>query len=285
MYAFLTILMFLKSDYSDRQALEGLVVVIIMVVVFFIAYLVVAVKDKKEKQLAELVASELYHEEQKLEAERRLRAPELLIRLEAARTDYQRTISEISSLVSVNYQTSSCGRCLSNQWVVLTFDHQDPRGLQIQCVKCDKKKWIRLRKNLMTVAEIETDVLSEKILRAETLRKMCSDLYYSVKGGWGSLSGQFLPYENMPFRIHFTVTSEVSVSGSLSDKSNERPSISQDLRDKVWRRDNGKCVQCGSQKNLEFDHIIPFSKGGSNTYRNLQLLCEACNRSKSDKIG
>ena len=61
--------------------------------------------------------------------------------------------------------------------------------------------------------------------------------------------------------------------------------ISQEVKDKVWNRDDGKCVQCGSNKDLEFDHIIPFSKGGANTYRNLQLLCEYCNRSKSDKIG
>jgi 5-methylcytosine-specific restriction endonuclease McrA len=31
--------------------------------------------------------------------------------------------------------------------------------------------------------------------------------------------------------------------------------------------------------------IPPVSKGGSNTYRNLQLLCENCNREKSDNIG
>ena len=61
--------------------------------------------------------------------------------------------------------------------------------------------------------------------------------------------------------------------------------ISQDVKDKVWNRDGGKCCECNSNENLEFDHIIPHSKGGANTYRNIQLLCEPCNRSKSAKIG
>ena len=61
--------------------------------------------------------------------------------------------------------------------------------------------------------------------------------------------------------------------------------ITEDVRDAVWRRDDGKCTQCGSNENLEFDHIIPHSKGGANTKRNIQLLCEPCNRKKSDKIG
>jgi CRISPR/Cas system Type II protein with McrA/HNH and RuvC-like nuclease domain len=61
--------------------------------------------------------------------------------------------------------------------------------------------------------------------------------------------------------------------------------ISQNVKDKVWNRDGGVCVNCGSMENLEFDHIIPFSKGGANTYRNIQLLCEQCNRQKSNKIG
>jgi len=61
-------------------------------------------------------------------------------------------------------------------------------------------------------------------------------------------------------------------------------SISEQVKNAVWRRDEGKCVQCGSNENLEFDHIIPHSKGGANTKRNIQLLCESCNRKKSDKI-
>lgn len=71
----------------------------------------------------------------------------------------------------------------------------------------------------------------------------------------------------------------------LIERIKKREPIPQDIQDAVWRRDNGRCVKCGSQENLEFDHIIPFSKGGSNSIRNLQLLCEKCNREKSNHIG
>lgn len=64
-----------------------------------------------------------------------------------------------------------------------------------------------------------------------------------------------------------------------------REKIPQDVKDAVWKRDEGKCVQCGSNEKLEFDHIIPFIKGGSSTYRNVQLLCEPCNRIKHSKLG
>jgi hypothetical protein len=52
----------------------------------------------------------------------------------------------------------------------------------------------------------------------------------------------------------------------------------------VWRRDEGRCVQCKSREKLEYDHIIPIAKGGANTERNIQLLCEPCNRAKAAGI-
>ena len=63
-----------------------------------------------------------------------------------------------------------------------------------------------------------------------------------------------------------------------------RRPIPDDVKMFVWRRDGGCCVTCGSQEKLEFDHIIPLSKGGSDTARNLQLLCESCNRSKGGNL-
>ena len=53
----------------------------------------------------------------------------------------------------------------------------------------------------------------------------------------------------------------------------------------VWKRDKGRCVICGSQDNLHFDHIIPYSKGGSSLVsENIQILCAKHNLEKRDKI-
>lgn len=60
--------------------------------------------------------------------------------------------------------------------------------------------------------------------------------------------------------------------------------ISQEVRVAVWQRDGGQCVQCGASDYLEFDHIIPFSRGGSNEEGNIQLLCRGCNAAKSNRI-
>ena len=64
----------------------------------------------------------------------------------------------------------------------------------------------------------------------------------------------------------------------------ERRSIPREVKDRVWQRDQGRCAECGSQVLLEFDHIIPLAMGGSNTERNLQLLCEDCNRAKAANL-
>lgn len=68
------------------------------------------------------------------------------------------------------------------------------------------------------------------------------------------------------------------------EETYKRTPIPEAVRIEVWRRDGGKCVKCGSRENLEYDHIIPVSKGGGNTARNIELLCESCNRSKGAKI-
>jgi 5-methylcytosine-specific restriction endonuclease McrA len=56
--------------------------------------------------------------------------------------------------------------------------------------------------------------------------------------------------------------------------------IPDDVKQLVWQRDGGRCRHCGSQSELQFDHIIPVSMGGASTPDNLQILCGPCNRRK-----
>ncbi len=57
------------------------------------------------------------------------------------------------------------------------------------------------------------------------------------------------------------------------------------VRRAVWLRDQGRCVVCGATEDLHFDHIIPYSKGGSSwRVDNVQLLCSRHNLRKSDKV-
>ena len=41
----------------------------------------------------------------------------------------------------------------------------------------------------------------------------------------------------------------------------ERMVIPRDVKISVWNRDGGRCVECWSNESLEFDHIIPVSRG------------------------
>jgi 5-methylcytosine-specific restriction endonuclease McrA len=82
---------------------------------------------------------------------------------------------------------------------------------------------------------------------------------------------------------------------STATRSKSKPKPNQETRSRhipssvrvsVLHRDSYKCVFCGrgvKQVQLEVDHILPFSKGGSNDLSNLQTLCFDCNRGKGSR--
>ncbi len=77
---------------------------------------------------------------------------------------------------------------------------------------------------------------------------------------------------------------KASTDNGISSRSRYIPPS---VRVSVLHRDGSKCVFCGrtaKQIELEIDHIIPFSKGGSNDLSNLQTLCIDCNRGKGSRI-
>jgi hypothetical protein len=65
-----------------------------------------------------------------------------------------------------------------------------------------------------------------------------------------------------------------------TDEQAKRTHIPSAVQEAVYLRDGGKCKHCGTTRDLQFDHILPHSKGGNDTVDNLQLLCRKCNLSK-----
>lgn len=67
-------------------------------------------------------------------------------------------------------------------------------------------------------------------------------------------------------------------------ESQGRARISSEVKRIVFERDGGACAKCGATADLQFDHIIPVSRGGNSSPANLQVLCGSCNRKKSESI-
>lgn len=87
------------------------------------------------------------------------------------------------------------------------------------------------------------------------------------------------------FKFKLELTEEDLITKRNIQNLDHTRMIPSDVKLEVWKRDKGQCVLCGSKENLHFDHIIPFSKGGSSiTAKNIQILCAKCNLSKHDKI-
>jgi hypothetical protein len=157
---------------------------------------------------------------------------------------------QLSEIIEQTYNVFNCSRCDEKYHEVDNFNTQYT-SICVKCVSCNKAQW----------AEIVDDTDVEQVI----------DLYNRFtdcvkRNAWLIDPDSIIVESDAKIvRIH-------------------RQAITSEIKKEVWQRDEGKCVKCGSQENLEYDHIIPVSKGGANTARNIQLLCEPCNRKKSANI-
>jgi hypothetical protein len=87
------------------------------------------------------------------------------------------------------------------------------------------------------------------------------------------------------FKFRLELADRAPVHGGKGQEIDHDRLIPSAVKLEVWKRDKGKCVICGSENNLHFDHIIPYAKGGSSLVpQNIQLLCARHNLEKGDKI-
>lgn len=180
--------------------------------------------------------------------------------------------------------------------IVGPFDGEKARTVNIpnihqlelffQLDKIENERFNHFKKNILPLHEELISSKVKELIKAQEIAK--------ENGLKESMKQEILNKENEKIekekrrQLESLVRKELMEEGLLSNLTEadlKRELIPQEVLDRVWNRDGGRCIKCGSQEKIEFDHIIPFSKGGSNTYRNLQILCEQCNRQKSNSIG
>jgi hypothetical protein len=119
-------------------------------------------------------------------------------------------------------------------------------------------------------------------------------VYEKIKQGIWSYNGVFHLVDSWReisngrnvFKFKLTaVEGEDDFSLPVPMHSKVRRIIPTSIKLEVWKRDGGRCVKCGVTDDLHFDHIIPWSKGGSSmTADNIQLLCGKHNLEKHNRI-
>ena len=104
---------------------------------------------------------------------------------------------------------------------------------------------------------------------------------FRLVDGWKEPSGGRQVFK---FRLELVDDPDAELRDAPQDLEHNRV-IPSEVKVAVWKRDRGQCVRCGSKYNLHFDHVLPFSRGGSSLVaENVQLLCARHNLAKSDRI-
>jgi 5-methylcytosine-specific restriction endonuclease McrA len=93
------------------------------------------------------------------------------------------------------------------------------------------------------------------------------------------------------FEFVLTVTDQNIKIAEQHDSSKKHVDLEQTrqipgrVKLEVYKRDKGECVKCGSKDNIHFDHILPYSLGGTSLKtENIQLLCARHNLQKSNSL-
>ena len=135
--------------------------------------------------------------------------------------------------------------------------------------------------------------ITSKLLERKQITAKIVKVYEKIQPGIWSYNGFFdlidawqEDDENRKvFKFKLSLRDQQDISkGDYQDLDHNRL-IPSSVKLEVFKRDQGKCIKCGSGDNLHYDHILPFSKGGTSiTSENIQILCARHNIQKSNRI-
>jgi 5-methylcytosine-specific restriction endonuclease McrA len=108
--------------------------------------------------------------------------------------------------------------------------------------------------------------------------------YWTTAGAYTSADIKALLFTRRRNRERELDHAHAVLAASTSPPARRREPIPRDVRRAVWERYRGRCVECHSDFDIQYDHIIPFSMGGASTVENLQLLCARCNQQKGGRL-
>ncbi len=178
------------------------------------------------------------------------------VRKRRLRSRVRRTAEEVGLLVTRHFLTQPCARCHEFEMTLLSVS-PNARSAHYACTNCGRK--------------MHAAASSEEAFLAGPKYDEFQSLIATFNGRY---SGN---------QIEVTIVF-CTPEAPLPFEQTRREPINEAVRTEVWRRDGGRCVQCGSNQNLQFDHIIPVARGGATAVANLQLLCKSCNLGKGAKI-
>jgi len=169
---------------------------------------------------------------------------------------------ELISFIQQNFLVQPCFSCHEFSMRLLDISPNN-RSIHYQCMHCGKK--MRAAAGTPEAAQV-ADIWRTYV----DLTNQCNSPAFAWLRSKYPLIPLPLEFETVPAPMPYEQTT--------------RTPIPEAIRAEVWRRNQGRCVNCGSKENLHFDHIIPVSRGGGTSAKNLQLLCQSCNFTKGAKI-
>lgn len=195
-------------------------------------------------------------------------------------------------LMSLRKGAPYADRIEENGEVLIYEGHDVPRNIDISPKTVDQQQYTPSGKLTENGKFFEAASRYREGLQPELVK-----VYEKIKDGIWAYNGLFELVDAwqeesegrivFKFKLHVTdktIDEKEKRVIELKDLDHNRM-IPTTVKLEVWKRDKGCCTNCGSKDNLHFDHILPYSKGGTSLKaENIQLLCARHNLTKRDNI-